>query len=349
MALNFDNEIPEWKNEGVQPSEELREKGFTGGYKPPATVFNWFWCKVQKCIIELQSKLKTHAELMQKALDIMFKSQDLKITEETNFNDITLSGCYQVHIDKWGDSNLNHSPNEYSQSLYTYGLLIVFKSALSSSRVLQIYLPASTTDSQQGINLTRICATNGTWNKWTPISKGHTHNALNINVGNTMVIYDGSAAKTVNIAVDTAPINGSNNLITSSGVYNAINASGSTNNIHRLKVSIDGNYSSGGSAAIIINNIKKLSSSTEYETGDIVFVTFVMEETTITENSDYNILLKDDVFYGHIGAMAIYFIDNAEVSNMTAGMLPKNKNAVFTIMCTLRKLSGTQVCLYVYK
>lgn len=64
MALNFDNEIPEWKNEGVAPSEELREKGFTGGYKPPATVFNWFWSKVQKCIAELQNKLK----VMQTAL-----------------------------------------------------------------------------------------------------------------------------------------------------------------------------------------------------------------------------------------------------------------------------------------
>lgn len=62
MALNFDNEIPEWKNAGVEPSNELRAKGFTGGYKPPATVFNWFWSLVQKCITELQTKLKTHAD-----------------------------------------------------------------------------------------------------------------------------------------------------------------------------------------------------------------------------------------------------------------------------------------------
>lgn len=62
MALNFENEIPEWKNSGVEPSNELRTKGFTGGYKPPATVFNWFWSLVQKCITELQTKLKTHAD-----------------------------------------------------------------------------------------------------------------------------------------------------------------------------------------------------------------------------------------------------------------------------------------------
>lgn len=62
MALNFDNEIPEWKNAGVEPSTELKEKGFTGGYKPPATVFNWFWSLVTKCITELQDRLKSHAD-----------------------------------------------------------------------------------------------------------------------------------------------------------------------------------------------------------------------------------------------------------------------------------------------
>lgn len=62
MALNFDNEIPEWKNEGTEPSDNLKETGFTGGYKPPATVFNWFWNKVQKCITELQTKLKSHVD-----------------------------------------------------------------------------------------------------------------------------------------------------------------------------------------------------------------------------------------------------------------------------------------------
>lgn len=62
MALNFDNKIPEWKNEGAEPSEDLKTKGFKGGYKPPAAVFNWFWCLVQKCINELQTLLKDHAE-----------------------------------------------------------------------------------------------------------------------------------------------------------------------------------------------------------------------------------------------------------------------------------------------
>lgn len=88
MALNFDNEIPEWKNEGVEPSEELMEKGFTGGYKPPATVFNWFWCKVQKCISELQSKFKSHFETIQTELDDkLSKSNGGTIDNPVHFNE----------------------------------------------------------------------------------------------------------------------------------------------------------------------------------------------------------------------------------------------------------------------
>lgn len=59
MALSYDNEIKEWQNEGTEPSSDLIESGFEAGYKPPASVFNWFWNKVTKCINELQTKLNT--------------------------------------------------------------------------------------------------------------------------------------------------------------------------------------------------------------------------------------------------------------------------------------------------
>ena len=55
--MNFDNKFPEWKNEGAEPSADLKESGFTAGYKPPASIFNWFWSKVSKAITEIQNKL----------------------------------------------------------------------------------------------------------------------------------------------------------------------------------------------------------------------------------------------------------------------------------------------------
>lgn len=55
--MKFINTLPEWKNEGVQPQEELLNSGFQAGYRPPAAIFNWFWSKVCKCIRELQNVL----------------------------------------------------------------------------------------------------------------------------------------------------------------------------------------------------------------------------------------------------------------------------------------------------
>lgn len=60
--MDFDNKLPEWKNEGVEPSNELKTNGFFMKQKPPADIFNWFWSKVIKAITELQTKLKGHAE-----------------------------------------------------------------------------------------------------------------------------------------------------------------------------------------------------------------------------------------------------------------------------------------------
>lgn len=52
----FTNTPPEWKATGVAPDNNLKEQGFTAGYKPPATFFNWFWNKVSNCLKELLDK-----------------------------------------------------------------------------------------------------------------------------------------------------------------------------------------------------------------------------------------------------------------------------------------------------
>ena len=57
--MNFNNNLPEWKNTGTEPSDSLKNDGFKAGYKPSANVFNWFWSLVSKCITEIQSKLSS--------------------------------------------------------------------------------------------------------------------------------------------------------------------------------------------------------------------------------------------------------------------------------------------------
>lgn len=53
----FVHTLFDWQNEGTAPSENLKTNGFQGGYKPPASVFNYFWSKVTKAITELQNKV----------------------------------------------------------------------------------------------------------------------------------------------------------------------------------------------------------------------------------------------------------------------------------------------------
>lgn len=55
--MDFDNKFSDWGSEGAEPSADLKESGFTAGYKPPASIFNWFWSKVIKAITEIQTKL----------------------------------------------------------------------------------------------------------------------------------------------------------------------------------------------------------------------------------------------------------------------------------------------------
>lgn len=60
--MEFNNKVPEWNNEGTAPSEELKSRGFVGGYKPPASVFNYMYNRYSKCIKEVQDKLANTEE-----------------------------------------------------------------------------------------------------------------------------------------------------------------------------------------------------------------------------------------------------------------------------------------------
>lgn len=60
--MAWKNIFPEWKNKGTEPSTELKNTGYSGGYKPPASVFNWFWSKVMKAITEIQTAVDTKAD-----------------------------------------------------------------------------------------------------------------------------------------------------------------------------------------------------------------------------------------------------------------------------------------------
>ena len=95
--MDFNEQFPTWTNTGTEPSEELKTTGFQGGYKPPASVFNWFWSKVMRGINELQSKLS--------ATDTALggKANAADVLTKTNTTAFTPTGDYQPATKKYVD------------------------------------------------------------------------------------------------------------------------------------------------------------------------------------------------------------------------------------------------------
>ncbi|MCM1544700.1 MAG: hypothetical protein NC110_05305 [Ruminococcus sp.] len=62
MRVNFNYKSPKWSAQGNEPNDDTKKRGFLAGYKPPASIFNWFWCLVSNCIEELQQITSSFAE-----------------------------------------------------------------------------------------------------------------------------------------------------------------------------------------------------------------------------------------------------------------------------------------------
>lgn len=73
--MKFDTNLPEWENEGTEPSTELKTNGFRGGYKPPAGIFNWFWSKITKAIKEIQEGLSNVDNTKDSEKNVAFASE----------------------------------------------------------------------------------------------------------------------------------------------------------------------------------------------------------------------------------------------------------------------------------
>ena len=57
MAITFEKTPLEWQNPGTEPSTALKANGFSAGYKPAASTFNYQINNTSECLTELQTKL----------------------------------------------------------------------------------------------------------------------------------------------------------------------------------------------------------------------------------------------------------------------------------------------------
>ena len=84
--MDFNKQMPDWKNKGDEPSDELKANGFLAGNKPPANIFNWFWGLTSDAIKELQQKLTDE--------------ETTRIEADKNINAVKLSGYEHLAFQK---------------------------------------------------------------------------------------------------------------------------------------------------------------------------------------------------------------------------------------------------------
>mgnify|MGYP007013983167 CR=1 FL=1 len=54
--MAFEEQLPQWENEGTQPPQSKRVEGWLPNEKPPASWFNWLFHRTYKALQELQQK-----------------------------------------------------------------------------------------------------------------------------------------------------------------------------------------------------------------------------------------------------------------------------------------------------
>lgn len=104
--------------------------------------------------------------------DITFQKRNV-IDDTVDWDTLKDIGCYKIQMSSWGDINTKHGPNSYSQSLYSFGLLLVFKATDSDGekRTMQVYFPYQENAGAFNIIMTRMF-NNSWWTNWHPIGSG---------------------------------------------------------------------------------------------------------------------------------------------------------------------------------
>ncbi|MFT9493430.1 MAG: hypothetical protein ACH0QC_00325, partial [Anaerosolibacter sp.] len=52
---HFNENLPQWENEGLEPPTGKKTDGWEASEKPPAGWFNWLFNRIYKCIQEIRS------------------------------------------------------------------------------------------------------------------------------------------------------------------------------------------------------------------------------------------------------------------------------------------------------
>ncbi|WP_413517803.1 tail fiber protein [Carnobacterium maltaromaticum] len=106
--MGLKKEVPDWKNAGIEPSENLKSEGHKAGVKPPASLFNWFWYKVSEFLSEIKERVYTKDETYTKdEVDVSIaKKADKNLFENHTSNKNNPHSVDKIQV---GLSNVDNS------------------------------------------------------------------------------------------------------------------------------------------------------------------------------------------------------------------------------------------------
>lgn len=110
--MAFQYNAPLWNAPGSNPTANLVNNGFVAGYKPPASVFNWFWYNASHCIQELQQKFDNYGAASTVYVDIKSEATTEDGSIFAPFKSI------QAALDSiTDDAVINISPDVYAEDV----------------------------------------------------------------------------------------------------------------------------------------------------------------------------------------------------------------------------------------
>ena len=244
MSINFTNRMPEWKNSGTEPSTELKNSGFTGGYKPPASVFNWFWHGIIAAVTELQTKLASHTHT----------KSEVGLSNVDNTSDLNKPISTAVWTALNGKSSTSHVHN-YAGSSSAGG-------AATSAEKLQSTIKFSVTGGASGsvntnfagdVSLEINSLDPAKLSAAVPVNKGGTNATTaaqartNLGLGNVNNTSD--ADKPISTAVSAA-LNGKSDTGHTHNYAGSLSAGGAANSALKLQNSIKFSVSGGATGSV---------------------------------------------------------------------------------------------------
>lgn len=206
---------------------------------PSNAVFTDTWRPIENSLTSTSTSNSLSAAQGKILNELTFQKRNV-IDDTVDWDTLKDIGCYKIQMASWGDVNTKHGPNSYSQNLYSFGLLLVFKATDSDGekRTMQVYFPHQENAGAFNIIMTRMF-NNSWWTAWHPIGSGtgwaeilnkpasyppsdHTHPYLPLSGGTLtgFVLQTGSGSKDVGYEAKNTDTGASIKFIVGSGKIN---------------------------------------------------------------------------------------------------------------------------------